>query len=45
MVIHSLQNRRLTLPSLSFRAKRGIFRSITERLNDEILRFAQDDNA
>ena len=37
------------MPHLSFRAKRGISPSITnrlndDRLNDEILRFAQDDN-
>ena len=31
-------------PNLSFRAKRGISPSITDRLNYEILRFAQDDN-
>ena len=30
--------------NLSFRAKRGISPPITKRFNDEILRFAQDDN-
>jgi len=31
-------------PHLSFRAKRGISLSITDHLNYEILRFAQDDH-
>ena len=32
------------IPNLSFRAKRGISRPTTERLEKQILRFAQDDN-
>ena len=42
--VPSCQNEELTTLELSFRAKRGISRSTTERFNYEILRVAQDDH-
>ena len=38
-----MKGKRIPYRALSFRAKRGISRSTTERPNYEILRVAQDD--